>query len=477
MIETRKDVRTRQGRGVWDESSDASARTLQGAETMGNGPLRREHLHAPQETSNGQRQGSVLSNKQGRTKHKQFIMTAGSSAGAAVQSQMLPESRAVGSISRAKSLITLGRQTVGTSKELGRVNAPNAEINSGTQSHTALKGKKLKTSVVEGNKMGTRYRRRVRLQSLEGVGSSAQEYQSQLDRFLAKLMQADERLIGSIAGHRIQVVDCRIGVGGEVGMDATTNASYGRLTALLMQTDPWEVRFESLEEFVRTYQRLPKKLSTDSLEATLGNWWLNQKKFLKLGQLPTHRLQRLQSTSVALIQQRFGKWLAGGAEAIFKQRCQDLRRHMKKNNKLPSRSSPDPETRKLRNWLMNTRHGVTQSRVKEINALKAMHPLVEQLFQWDIRPLKINEIGWSRKLEELSTFVSEHRRLPTAHKVSRSESRLYGWLWVQRSRIWFGNLPEKFVAALQDAHPLLAEAVAIAESDSLNMRSDKEQVK
>ena len=33
-------------------------------------------------------------------------------------------------------------------------------------------------------------------------------------------MQADERLIGSNAGHRIQVVDCRIGVTGEVGMDA-----------------------------------------------------------------------------------------------------------------------------------------------------------------------------------------------------------------------------------------------------------------
>ena len=71
---------------------------------------------------------------------------------------------------------------------------------------------------MEGKKIGTRYGR-VSLQSLDGVGSSAQEYQSQLDRFLAKLMQADERLLGSSAGHRIQVVDCRIGVAGKVGMD------------------------------------------------------------------------------------------------------------------------------------------------------------------------------------------------------------------------------------------------------------------
>ena len=76
------------------------------------------------------------------------------------------------------------------------------------------------------NKMGIRYNRRVRLQSLDGVGSPGQEYQSQLDRFLIKLIQADERLIGSSAGHRIQVVDCRIGVAGEVRMDAATNGIY-----------------------------------------------------------------------------------------------------------------------------------------------------------------------------------------------------------------------------------------------------------
>ena len=187
-------------------------------------------------------------------------MTAGSSAGATVQSQMLPGSRAVGSTSRKNPLATSDGQTVRKSQEGGRVKSGTrtAEVNSGTQSHKPPEGKELKTNTTDVNKMGIRYRR-VRLQSLEGVGSPAQEYQSQLDRFLAKLMQADERLIGSSAGHRIQVVDCRLGVAGDVGMDAATNAIYGRLTALLMQTDPWEERFESLEEFVRMHQRLPMR--------------------------------------------------------------------------------------------------------------------------------------------------------------------------------------------------------------------------
>ena len=462
-LEAEKEVRTRQERGVCDESNDANKeKAAQGAETIRNGPDRIERLHAPQEhqTLNGQRRDSVFSNKQAWTKHKQGTMTAGVRA----QSQTLPESRAVESISPAKSLASLGRQTGST-----HVMLRYAEISSGPQNDKTLEGGELETNVMDGNKIGIRYRR-VRLQSLDGVGSSAQEYQSQLDRFLTKLMQADERLIGSSTGHRIQVVDCRIGVAGEVWMDAATNAIYGRLTALLMQTDPWQVRFESLEEFVRMHQRLPRQYwkSTGTFEASLGKWWSYQYRDLKLGRLSTHRLQRLQSTPVGLIQQRVGKWLAGGHEAIFKQRCQDLRRHMQKHNQLPDRCSPNPRTRKLGNWLWNLRTSSPPSRVKEINALKAVHPLVKQLLQIDSHPLKIKEIVWSRKVEELSTFVYQHGRLPTAFRTSRSESRLYQWLWRQRSRILTGNLPDKFVAALQNAHPLISEAVAIAESHSLS---------
>ena len=402
-------------------------------------------------------------------------MTAGSRAGAAVQSQMLPESREVGSISWAKSLTTLGRQTVRRSQEGGRVKSRYAEMNSDPQSHKTLKGNELETNVPDGKKMGIRYGR-VKLQSLEGVCSSGHSYQNQLERFLAKLMQADERLIGSNAGHRIQVVDCRIGFAGEVGMDAATNAIYGRLSAFLMQRDAWQVRFETLEEFFREHQRLPRARGKDSFEARLGNWWSVQNRDVKLGRLPTHRLQRLQSTSVALIQQRVGKWLAGGHEVIFKQKCQDLRRHMQKHNQLPSRSSLDPETRKLGDWLKTLRHSPPRSRVKEINALKAVHPLVKSLLQWDTYPLNIVEMLWSRKLEELSTFLYQHRRLPFLNRTSKSESSLYRWLCLQRSRIWSGNLPEKFIAAFQKAHPLLSEAVA-AESDSLKTHCDKEQVK
>ena len=456
---------------VRDDFSDANEETGQSAETMGNGPVRgTELLHAPQEhqTSNNQRQGSV-SSKQGRTKHKEFTMTAGSRTGAAVQSQMPPESRPIGSMSSRKNPLASSGQTVRKSQEGGEVKSRTrtAEMHSGTPSHKTLEGRELETAVTDGNKMGIRYNGRVRLQSLEGVGSAGQEYQSQLDRFLAKLMQADERLIGSNPGHRIQVVDCRIGVAGKVGMDEATNAIYRRLSTFLMQTDPWEVRFESLEEFVREHQRLPGRQGMDIFEVRLGEWWFSQHARLKSGRLPAHRLQRLQSSSVALIQQRVRKWLAGGREVIFKQRCQDIRRYIHKHNQLPGRSSRDPETRKLGVWLQNLRLCSPRSRAKEINALKAWHPLVKQLFQFDRHPLKIKQVPWYKQFEKLSTFVRQHGRLPSKHLASESEVKLASWLSLQRSRICSGSLPENLVAALQDAHALLSETVAIAESKSL----------
>ena len=179
----------------------------------------------------------------------------------------------------------------------------------------------LETNVRDKNKMGIRSRR-VRLQSLDGVGSPGQEYQSQLDRFLIKLIQADERLIGSSAGHRIQVVDCRIGVAGEVRMDAATNGIYRRLSALLMQTDPWQVRLETLEEFVRTYQRLPRQRAKDSFEPRLGNWWLSQYTSLRLGRLPAHRLQKAAVDISCFDSATGGEVVGWGRDAIFRQKCQ-----------------------------------------------------------------------------------------------------------------------------------------------------------
>ena len=96
-----------------------------------------------------------------------------------------------------------------------------------------------------------------------------------------------------------------------------------------------------------------------------------------------------------------------------------------------------------------------------------------------MRPLKIRKEVWYERLEELSSFVYQHGRLPKTHDATSDtrKKRIPLAVASKLSRIGAGNLPENFVAALQDAHPLLLEAVAIAESNSQKLRSEKEQVK
>ena len=73
-------------------------------------------------------------------------------------------------------------------------------------------------------------------------------------------MQADHRWIGAdaAAGHRIQIVDCSLGLEGELGVDGFMKEVYGRLDAVLSQRDGWETRFRELEAFVEKNGRLPR---------------------------------------------------------------------------------------------------------------------------------------------------------------------------------------------------------------------------
>ena len=454
LFETHKTVRKQQNRGTFEDSSDFNEKGAH-TETMGNDVLMGPHQSQEQLTGCDQRKNSIPTHG-GQTQHKQGSVTADSFEDPARQSEMLLESGAGGYSSRTNSWATFSCQTAlsMTCKEVGCVEARNAENDKNGKSFRSLESE----AQTDLKDMRTRYGK-VGLQSFEGVDSSGQDYQNQLERFLAKLMQADERLEGASAGHRIQVIDCGMEVATEIGLNALTRAIFERLNTILSQTDPWESLLRSVEEFVRKHQRLPAQRAKDGVEASLGNWLSNQNIYFRSGRFPAHRLQKLRSSSAASIRQRVGKWLIGGREAVFEQRCLELRKYMQKHNQLPSRGSPDPEIRKLGIWLWNIRRGGTRSRAKEIKMLKAIDPLVRQLFEWDKHPLLINEARWSRQLEELSTFICQHGRLPLRNRASEPEDRVYRWLWLQRSRYSIGNLPEKFVAALREAHPWISEAL------------------
>ena len=72
--------------------------------------------------------------------------------------------------------------------------------------------------------LGRKPQTRLTFGSSDGFDAFDKKYENQLERFLGALVQADHRLIGADdAGHRIQIVDCSLGLEGELGVDANSS--------------------------------------------------------------------------------------------------------------------------------------------------------------------------------------------------------------------------------------------------------------
>ena len=295
--------------------------------------------------------------------------------------------------------------------------------------------------------------------SFQHRGSSLdQQHSSQLERFLATLVRADNRLFGADVSHRIQVIDCRLGREGELGEDAIAAEVYGRLSAILMQTDPWEIRLQQLEEFVQQNALLPHRRAKDPFERSL-EVWLNNHNKRQQGALHQQRLQRLCNASSPLIRNRVLGWLKGGRQFRYSQRCQELIEYLDQHQALPKQTGTRLE-KQLARFLAAQRHNVNPGRRLH---LQNLHPLLDKLVQsWQAAPLmRIAKTKWAAKFRSLSEFVCQKQRLPRSWEIL-GENRLYSWLRTQLSRLSQGRLQHKFARQLLDGHPLIAQAASIA---------------
>ena len=298
-----------------------------------------------------------------------------------------------------------------------------------------------------------------------------QEFSSQLERFLSTLMVADHRLVGTIAAHRIQVVDCRIGLEGVLGRDSLVEGTYEHLATILSHSDQWELKFRRLQDFVEEWGRLPRIYGTSAAERVLSHWFKNQGTLVRQGQLQSHQMQSLQAASATPIKQRVATWLSGENHAtIFQQRCRELKDYVQKHKQIPkvalSARSADRESQRVAKWLGNNRQRSQQGLLSpnQRKALQEVHPLIAALLdRWDATPLQIVSRRWEVQLKKLTDFVLKHGDLPSANFKYRP---LYRWLRDQLYRLSAGKLPAEFIAKLQDAHPLIAEAARYARTKS-----------
>ena len=295
--------------------------------------------------------------------------------------------------------------------------------------------------------------------SSDGAEAFDKKYEKQLERFLGALVQADHRLIGADARHRIHIVDCSLGLEGEPGVGEFIEYVYGRLDAVLSQGDPWEPRFRELEAFAEKNGKLPRwwGADCDRAEIVLSIWLKNQGQRVTSQQMPAHRLQRLLNARSDLIRRRAEGWMAGGLVDRFKQRCRELKEYIEMNGKLPTetRTKRKSSSHRLARWLVGLRDKGSYDMPERWKMLEEVHPLVkERLQEWDDRPLNINRVQWEKQLEKVLHIVKRHRRLPE-RTLERAES-----LWLAKQLRRLDALPPELAKRLRGSHPLIAAEAA-----------------
>eukprot|EP00435_Cladocopium_sp_Y103_P040656 s2512_g11.t1 len=292
------------------------------------------------------------------------------------------------------------------------------------------------------------------------VSGLQENYDNQLERFFAMLVQADERLVGTTASSRIQIVDCSLNGESTLDFNAVLTDVYWRLSAILCQTDPWEIRFRQVEDFVESNGRLPSRTNAaHSLhEKRLGTWLGNQNIMLKCHKLPVQRVSRLLNSAFPLIRERAEGWLAGDRDGIFRKRCAELKQYLTVHGALPSRYNP------LGRWVHGQRTGGLNWDPVRKKMLQNLHPLVRQLLdRWGRKPMHIRVRKWEEHLRTLNELTFRHGRLPAQKAAERTERYMYSWLHLQRQRIQFGVLPQSLAQQLYSSHPLIVEATREAE--------------
>ena len=274
---------------------------------------------------------------------------------------------------------------------------------------------------------------------------------SELQRFFAALAQADHRLLrhGPTFEHRVQVANCTALQ--RLRLDEVTQTVYAELAAALRKQDPWEVRFREMEEFVRTFGRLPKQQGRIRPRRALGDWLCKQGKLLRANLLRPHRLHQLLNAS-PLVRERVERWIS--PDQAFERKCQELREHILATGSLPGASSTAIAESKLAKWLYSQARIGTISNSRR-TLLESAHPLVQvKLRSWAMTQVRITTKLWQQRHRELLGFVSSEGRLPGR---SREELRLLNWLRIQRRRFLAGALLAELALALQRSHPLIAE--------------------
>ncbi|CAE7353484.1 irc3 [Symbiodinium sp. CCMP2456] len=276
----------------------------------------------------------------------------------------------------------------------------------------------------------------------------------QLDRFLQAIAQADSRLVEK----DIRQLQCRLWV-----MDIRLQQPnmpqllardvVFQLALVLHRRDAWDLRLQAVEKFEQEHGRLPRQISNQLGESTLGKWLHNTCCKLKRQAVSAERMQKLLNSSCSRLRGRVAKWLESDSDASFQRWLEELRRFVHVHRRMPRRGKACSMPEKLlMKGLLQHVQPANRKREKRFQLLENVDPIVaDWVKSRQARKIQVNSVTFRKQLDRLVKFVGVNARLP---QPRLGELDLYRWLSRQRRQL--DQLPAEYQAKLIAAHPAIA---------------------
>ena len=292
---------------------------------------------------------------------------------------------------------------------------------------------------------------KLKVKTLDDASLFGKGYADQLDRFMEAITRADSRFDDKEMRHlqsRLCLMDCRLQR--PIVQQLLARGVLDQLASILQQSDAWDLRLQAVEKFDQEHGKLPRQLSNQLEERTLGLWLHNVAYRQKRLMLSAERMQKLLNSSSTRLRARVAKWL--DADASFTPWLETLRQFVQVHHRMPSTSKERSraEQQLIKNLLQLVNPTNLDYR-RRLQRLEEVDPIVADWVKTRrARKLRVNRAQWNRQFDSLLGFLAVNERLPR----QRLEGILYSWLCRQRRQLHY--LPAQLQSKLRESHPIIA---------------------
>ena len=190
----------------------------------------------------------------------------------------------------------------------------------------------------------------------------------------------------------------------------------------------WKNTLKKVINYIRENNKLPSQHDKNNDIKALGQWIGTQKKNYK---------KQTKFMKGKEIYDIFTQFLKDNGELCYdnntkwKNTLEKVKDYIKKNNKLPSSTDKNNDTKALGQWISDQKSNYK----KQINIMKEkeIHDIFTQFLKDNEQLFYDNNTIWKNTLEQIKNYIKEHNKLPNKRDKNNDIKVLGSWISTQKT--------------------------------------------